>query len=151
MDNPTLRSAPARKPEIPAEAAALGIDEAYISTLVESFYGRIREDEMLGPVFAGRIADWAPHLEKMKAFWSSVALNTGRYDGRPVPAHITLPDLTPDHFAHWLSLFRQTLEETAPTPDAVPYFMERAERIAESLQLVIFGVPELQIPGRPGR
>ena len=35
----------------------------------------------------------------------------------------------------------ETLRDTASTPEAVDYFMERAERIAQSLQLAMFGYP----------
>ena len=51
-------------------AGRTGIDEAMIERLVRGFYARIREDELLGPIFAARIADWEPHLQRMFAFWS---------------------------------------------------------------------------------
>jgi len=146
-----IRSVSERRAEIRAQAAALGIDERYIDRLVESFYGRIREDEMLGPIFASRISDWGPHLARMKAFWSSVALNSGQYSGKPVPAHLVLKEVRPAHFEHWLALFQETLEDTAPTPGAVAYFMERAQRIATSLQLAMFGLPELQLQKGSGK
>ena len=137
-------SADQRRREIQARAAEMGIDDAYIELLVETFYQRIRAHALIGPVFEAVIGDnWAPHLARMKDFWASVALNAGRYSGKPVPAHQKLTGVEPWHFNIWLSLFRQTLEDTAPTPAAVPYFMERAERIAESLQLAMFGGPEL--------
>ncbi|MGI9415766.1 MAG: group III truncated hemoglobin [Hyphomicrobiales bacterium] len=137
-------SADQRRREIQARAAAMGIDDAYISLLVETFYDRIRAHPLLGPVFEQEIGeDWAPHLARMKDFWASVALNAGRYSGRPVPVHQKLSQVEPWHFGIWLGLFRQTLEDTAPAPAAVPYFMERAERIAESLQLAMFGGREL--------
>lgn len=140
----TIRSAEERRQEIQARAAAMGIDEAYISHLVDSFYHRVRAHPELGPIFEERIGDhWDPHLAKMKSFWSSVALNSGSYSGRPVPAHKSLSAVTKSHFETWLTLFQQTLEETAPTPEVVPYFMERARRIAESLQLAMFGYPGL--------
>ena len=41
---------------------ATGIDEALIDRLVEDFYARVRDDALIGPVFAERIEDWAPHL-----------------------------------------------------------------------------------------
>lgn len=137
-------SADQRRREIQARAAEMGIDDAYIDLLVETFYQRIRAHALIGPIFEAEIGDnWAPHLARMKDFWASVALNAGRYSGKPVPAHQKLTGVEPWHFNIWLSLFRQTLEDTAPTPAAVPYFMERAERIAESLQLAMFGGPEL--------
>lgn len=146
MNIEPIRSAPERRAEILAQAAALGIDERYIDRLVEAFYRKVRQDGMLGPVFARRIADWGPHLARMKAFWGSVALNSGQYSGKPVPAHLALKEVRPAHFERWLALFQETLEETAPTPGAVFHFMERAQRIATSLQLAMFGLPELRKP-----
>ena len=142
-----LRSAEERREEIRTNAAVMGIDEAYIATLVDTFYTRVRADRVLGPVFDTAIGDnWDHHLGKMKAFWASVALNAGTYSGKPVPAHARHKTIRPGHFDLWLALFHQTLVDTAPTPAAVAYFMERAERIAQSLQLALFGVPGL---GRP--
>jgi len=88
-------------------------------------------------------------LSTMKDFWASVAMNAGRYSGKPVPKHKKLSSVTPAHFKIWLALFEETLEETAPSPAVVSHFMERAERIAQSLQLAMFGLPG--IPGREVR
>src|SRR5690606_23250096 len=68
--------------------AETGIDEAMIDALVEGFYAKVREDDFIGPIFAERIDDWGPHLAQMKLFWSSVALSTGVYQGRPMPKHV---------------------------------------------------------------
>jgi hemoglobin len=114
-----------------------GIDEAMIETLVHRFYARIREDALLGPIFEARIADWGPHLERMCAFWSSVALMTGRYHGQPMRMHLPLP-VDAEHFDRWLALFEATARETCP-PAAAAHFMERAKRVAESLELGIAG------------
>lgn len=114
------------------------IDEALIERLVRSFYARARADSRLGPLFQQRIGDdWEPHLQKMFAFWSSVMCMTGRYHGRPVPAHMALTGLRPDDFERWLGLFRQTAEETC-APDISALFIERAERIAASLRMAVF-------------
>ncbi|USG60165.1 group III truncated hemoglobin [Sneathiella marina] len=140
-----VRSAEERRREIQEAAARMGIDDAYISELVETFYEAVRADNRLGPIFAAKIGgNWTPHLAKMKDFWSSVAMNSGRYNGKPVVVHNKLSTVTQEHFQIWLALFRQTLEATAPTPEVIPYFMERAERIAESLQLSMFGYPGIK-------
>jgi hemoglobin len=110
-----------------------GIDEAMIDALVEGFYARVREDGLIGPIFAARIADWAPHLAQMKLFWSSVALSTGVYQGRPMPKHLPLP-IDARHFDRWLEIFVVTANELCP-PVAATHFIERARRIAESLEL----------------
>ncbi|OYW89452.1 MAG: globin [Hyphomonas sp. 32-62-5] len=145
MGDPVV-TAHARRAEIQRRANVIGIDEAYISLLVDEFYRRIRAEETLGPIFEQAIGDrWDYHLPRMKSFWASVALNAGTYSGQPVPAHKKLSQVEQSHFQAWLALFRQTLQDTAPTPEAVDYFMERANRIAESLQLAMFGFPGLPV------
>lgn len=116
-------------------AARTGIDETMIERLVRSFYAKIRKDALLGPIFEARIRDWEPHLQRMCEFWSSVALMSGRYHGNPMAKHLPLPvDAT--HFDRWLLLFEETAREICP-PDAEAHFVERARRIAESLELGI--------------
>lgn len=116
------------------------IDEAFVARLVDQFYGRVRDSDLLGPIFAKVVGDdWDPHLATMKRFWSSVVLGTGRYHGRPVPAHTKLDGVTPEHFAVWLGLFRETVTEVAEVPATVEVFMEKANRIARSLQLAMWG------------
>lgn len=110
-----------------------GIDDAMIDHLVRTFYARIRTDEVLGPVFAARITDWEPHLERMCAFWSSVALMSGRYHGRPMPAHARLP-VDSRHFDRWLMLFGATAREVCPAA-AAELFINKAATIAHSLEL----------------
>ncbi|MCC7426268.1 MAG: group III truncated hemoglobin [Alphaproteobacteria bacterium] len=116
-------------------AARTGIDEAMIERLVRGFYTKVRADQMLGPVFDKRIADWEPHLLRMMAFWSSVALMSGVYHGRPMEMHLPLP-VDARHFDRWLALFEETARELCP-PAAAEHFIERARRIAESLELGI--------------
>jgi len=114
-----------------------GLDQAMLTELVHNFYGKIRTDDVLGPIFASRISDWPPHLERMVSFWSSVALMTGSYHGAPVPAHAHLP-VTWAHFERWLALFHETACETC-TPAGAVHVIERAERIARSLHMAVEG------------
>lgn len=115
--------------------ARTGIDEGMIERLVRGFYAKIREDALLAPIFEARIKDWDTHLQRMCAFWSSVALMSGRYHGSPMTLHLPLPvDAT--HFDRWLALFEETAQELCP-PEAQAHFVERARRIAESLELGI--------------
>lgn len=115
--------------------AETGIDEAMINSIVREFYARIRDDELLGPIFEARITDWEPHLQRMCAFWSSVALMTGTYHGQPMQKHLPLP-VDAVHFDRWLSLFEATTRDLC-SPKAAEHFMERARRIAESLEMGI--------------
>ena len=136
MPQPTLSSTPVRsdRPEVTAGLMdATGLDEELLTALVHRFYERVRADPLLGPVFDARIENWGPHLERMVAFWSSVALMTGRYHGSPVAKHATLP-IGWEHFERWLAIFRETARETCPPPGAA-HLIERAERIARSLHI----------------
>lgn len=137
MTIPEPSAAERRAASTAAIQAETGIDEAMIERLVRGFYDRVRGDDLLGPVFAARIADWEPHLAQMFAFWSSVALMTGRYHGQPMRKHLPLP-IDATHFDRWLALFAATAGDLCP-PKAAAHFIERAQRIAESLELGIAG------------
>jgi len=114
-----------------------GLDEAMIERLVRAFYARVRDDHLIGPIFAERIVEWEPHLQRMCAFWSSVALMSGRYHGQPMRKHLPLP-IDGRHFDRWLALFEATARDLCP-PAAADHLVERARRIAESLELGIAG------------
>lgn len=123
---------------VAAIQAETGIDEAMIERLVRAFYDRVRADALIGPVFAARIADWEPHLQQMFAFWSSVALSTGRYQGAPMRKHLFLP-IDSRHFDRWLALFEATAAEICP-PRAAEHFIVRARRIAENFEMGVASV-----------
>lgn len=113
---------------------ATGLDEATLDRLVRAFYGAARLDTVLGPIFA-HITDWEAHIAQIRDFWSSVALMTGRYHGQPMAAHLPL-GLAPAHFARWLELFEITARDIC-SPAGVDHLMQRARRIAQSLDLGI--------------
>ena len=113
------------------------IDEGALKVLVEAFYVKVRLDPLIGPVFNRAIDDWPEHLEKLQAFWSSVMLTSGRYKGRPLPAHVKHSDAIRDaSFERWLSLWRETAEELF-MPECAAALHDKAERIGESLSLGI--------------
>jgi len=127
-----------RRTQIAAEIAeSTGINEAMIESLVRAFYDKARKDALLGPIFDRHVVDWETHLNRMCAFWSSVALMTGRYHGQTMAKHLPLP-VDSRHFDRWLELFRQTALEACP-PAAAAHLVERAARVAESLELGIAG------------
>lgn len=142
---PTESAILSARPRLTAEImVSTGLDEDKLTALVHGFYDKIRADPVLSPIFAARISDWGPHLERMVAFWSSVALMTGRYHGAPMTAHVGLP-VEWVHFERWLSLFRETAVETCPPPGAA-HVIERAERIARSLHAAIEGARRPGVP-----
>ena len=128
-------------------AARLPAPDLPIRTLVSQFYGRVRQDPLLAPVFTAVLgdtdADWAAHRDRLADFWSSIMQASGRYHGDPFSAHLRLPDLTPDMFDRWLALFQATCREVLPPDDAIAFGI-RAERIARSLRMGLF-------EHRPGR
>lgn len=126
--------------------------EGQIEDLVATFYARIHKDPDLGPIFRRVIGqDWTPHLKTMCEFWSSVMLTSGRYKGRPIPAHIKIGDIEPRHFALWLELFSATARELF-VPALAEAFIERAKRIAESFKLAFAfhsPNPHIWVPNMP--
>jgi len=109
------------------------VSEDSIAELVDTFYGKIRDDQILGPIFAQAIGtDWNPHLEKMKAFWSTVLLASRSYKGSPMMAHLQLPRLARHHFERWLQLWSETVEGLC-TEKVAAIFIQKAQMIAERL------------------
>lgn len=102
--------------------------EADIKTLVDSFYQKVNEDELLGPIFNDLVqVDWAEHLPTMYKFWGTLLFRCNSYQGQPWPKHAPLP-VNPTHFARWVSLFRQTVDEHFAGPKAL-----EAKNIAASI------------------
>lgn len=114
------------------------LDEDMVRRVVHRFYDEIRGDDMLGPIFAREIAPdaWPRHLQKMCDFWSATLLRTDRYDGRPLPPHLSLSELGEAHFRRWLRLFSATVRGICP-PEVAALFIGRALRIAHSFRLAI--------------
>lgn len=92
-----------------------------VKLLVDTFYGKVREDEILKDVFNNVIQNrWPQHLEKMYRFWQTVLLDDERtYFGAPFPSHAQLP-VDAVHFERWLKLFYGTVDSL--------FIGERAER-----------------------
>lgn len=118
--------------------ASVEINESTIAALVDRFYSLVREDDVLGPVFARVIGnEWEPHLKKMRAFWSSLILGSGSYKGNPMLAHLMLaPRIYAEHFERWLGIWKQITAELFP-PEMAAVFVGKAQMIAERLLFTI--------------
>ncbi|MXP09693.1 group III truncated hemoglobin [Pseudoblastomonas halimionae] len=116
-----------------AHAASLGVDEAFVDHMVETFYGVVRDDDLLGPIFAERIEDWPAHLARMKGFWRSILFNSGEFSGNPMQKHMAIPGLGQRHFSRWLALFYDTLRTLERDPEGTSLVAARARSIADSL------------------
>lgn len=124
-----------------------GLDQRGLRQLVETFYGRVRQDAVLGPIFNDAVEDWPHHFTQLTAFWSSVMLGSGRYKGQPVPAHARHKARIEEWmFDRWLGIWKSTTDELME-PAAAAGLQEKAARIAESLKLALFF--RIREPQRP--
>lgn len=101
-----------------------------IKLLVDTFYEKVKEDELLGPVFKLKIpGSWDKHLEIMYSFWQTLLLEERTYFGSPFYKHLDLP-VEKQHFDRWLKLFYETLDELF-TGEKKEEAKMRAEKMAE--------------------
>jgi hemoglobin len=86
-----------------------------IKNLVDSFYNKVKENELLAHVFVTTMQiEWEKHLPKMYQFWEFILWQTGEYKGTPFDKHIVVNNkvaLTPQHFDNWINLFYETVDE----------------------------------------
>lgn len=114
----------------PTDAAPL--DRDAIRRMVDAFYARVRDDEMLGPVFEAHVQGrWPEHLAKMVDFWSAALLRQPGYAGNPRAVHARL-EIGPAHFRRWLRLFETTLGELFE-PELAGAIQARAQMMAGGL------------------
>lgn len=107
-----------------------------IKLLVDDFYGRVRNDDLLADIFNGIIQDrWPEHLQKMYTFWQTILLKEHTYYGSPFPPHAQLP-VEKVHFNRWVELFQATLDEHfhGVTAEEAKW---RSDRMAEMFQFKI--------------
>jgi hemoglobin len=104
-----------------------------IQIMVDSFYRNVRNDEILGPIFEEVVSDWDKHLPTMYQFWGRLILGTSDYNGNPFEKHVDLP-VGKEHFARWIKLFFQNIDENFSGPKAEQTKMQ-ARTIADTFQL----------------
>ncbi|MFD2367102.1 group III truncated hemoglobin [Pseudoduganella sp. GCM10020061] len=124
--------------------SALTLDRSSLSRLVHEFYGDVRADPVLGPVFDNAIGDhWDAHFERLTDFWCTVMLGTREFQGNVFGTHMQIRGVEPEHFRRWLDIFGATVARLF-APDVADEFMLVARRIAGSLQYGYFGKIEVQ-------
>lgn len=142
---PSSPTARAREPLHPE------ISEAVVDAVVERFYERVRSDSLLGPIFDRAIGrGWDRHLAKLKDFWSAVTMMSGRYKGNPFAAHQRIGEIGSSHFERWLSLWRETAHAVCPSAEAAAVFIDRADKIAMSLEAGLRGCRGRRTAEAPG-
>ena len=101
-----------------------------VQTLVDEFYTKVRNDELLAPIFNNIIGDdWPKHLEKMYRFWQTILLGEHTYFGSPFSPHATMP-IAKEHFERWKKLFFITVDEHF-NGESANEAKFRAEKMAE--------------------
>jgi hemoglobin len=85
-----------------------------IEQLVNEFYRRIREDEVIGIIFNNIVdVNWEKHLPVMCDFWDNILFFSGKYTGNPMDLHKNLHGIRPinsKHFSRWVQLFTETVD-----------------------------------------
>ena len=109
-----------------------------VSLLVHTFYAKIREDDLLGPIFNAHIPEssWPEHLDKLTDFWETNLFAVARFKGDPSKKHRAVDKnlnqtIEQKHFGKWLQLWFQTIDEL--------FVGERANKAKESARQMAHG------------
>jgi hemoglobin len=107
-----------------------------VKQLVDTFYEKVREDELLNPIFNNVIKEhWPEHLEKMYKFWQTILLEEHTYFGSPFVPHAQLP-VEKEHFDRWLQLFFSNIDDQFEGKKAQEAKW-RGQKMAEMFQMKI--------------
>lgn len=110
-----------------------------INKLVNSFYLKIRNDELLGNIFELHLANtWTEHLDKMTDFWETNLLGVAKFKGSPTQKHIQVDNnvnhiIEQKHFGRWLQLWFETIDELF-----IGEYAEKAKNSARKMSTVQF-------------
>jgi hemoglobin len=112
-------------------------NRSHIQLLIDSFYDKVRKDDIIGYIFNDVAqVDWPHHLPRMYDFWEDVVFQSGKFAGNPMTVHLQLhqrTSLKPEHFSRWLQLFTQTTDELFEGNNAA-LIKQRANSIAAIMQ-----------------
>lgn len=107
-----------------------------IKLLVNTFYSKVRQDDLLADIFNRVIQNrWGEHLEKMYRFWQTVLLKEHTYYGSPFSPHARL-SVDSTHFDRWKALFFETVNEHF-SGEKANEAKWRAEKMAKMFQMKI--------------
>jgi hemoglobin len=87
-----------------------------VHLLVTTFYGKVRKDELLSPIFNRVIKDWEEHFVRLTNFWMTNLFFEKKYIGDPMAKHIEVDrihngSINEMHFGVWLNMWYQTIDE----------------------------------------
>jgi len=114
------------------------ISAVEIDGVVTEFYARVREDDVLAPVFFQSLPPqpkvWRVHEEKIAAFWRNAILFERSYNGNPQKVHGERDAVEVKHFAVWLALFDEVLKDKL-RPEQAAAWSNLAHRIGRGLKM----------------
>jgi len=104
-----------------------------IKILVDRFYEKAMQDELLGPIFHHAVKDWEAHMPRMYSFWGTLLIGEMSYHGSPFGVHRGA-GLKKIHFDTWVKLFNDTVDENfeGPTAESAKNFARTNGYIFES-------------------
>lgn len=87
-----------------------------IYVLVTTFYGRIRADVYLGPIFNRHVTNWPVHFEHLTDFWEGNLFQKRIFKGNPLREHKRVDReegyvINEQHFGVWLNHWVQTIND----------------------------------------
>lgn len=125
-----------------------------IGNLVHTFYQRVQNDSVLSFAF-NEVAqiDWETHLPRMVEFWQTIVFRKPGYKGNPAHTHVVLAGkmaetaapMRPEHFTHWVELFKDTVDDLF-AGERAEFAKQSAAQMGRGLATNIFGYVELFQP-----
>jgi len=113
-----------------------------LALLVRSFYKKVRNDALLGPIFKEIITDWETHFEHLTDFWETNLFFRKTYQGNPIRSHIDTDQkmkgaINELHFGVWLNLWFQTIDALFEG-EVAQIAKNRARNMGSYLHIAIF-------------
>ena len=117
-----------------------------ISKLVRTFYGKVRKDDLLGPIFNGTIKDWEHHFVRLTDFWENNLFFEKKYHGNPLQKHVEVDRAHGEtigamHFGVWLNIWYETIDELFEG-DSASLAKNRARNMGTFIHLNMFKARE---------
>jgi hemoglobin len=126
-------------------------DRADCERLVRAFYERALTDTMIGYLFTDVAhLDLDEHVPRITAFWETILLGAQSYGGGAFAPHASLHRLSPlrsAHFARWLTLWSETVDELFAGPRA-ELAKTHAQRVGRAFHRRLQGLPDDQAPAQ---
>jgi len=87
-----------------------------VFNLVDTFYTKVRANQLLGPIFENHIHDWPKHLDRLTDFWETNLFFLRKFKGNPLLKHQIVDaaaghSINEQHFGVWLNLWFETVDQ----------------------------------------